>query len=76
MQKEDCVLCEGMILSPFDCKILHILLELSKHVHTPPPTVRDLGGCKTKYSELGAGRSKGFCAAVTPFPRCSGIVVV
>lgn len=32
MQKEDRVLWEGMTFPPLDCKILHILLELSKYM--------------------------------------------
>lgn len=33
MQKEDTVLCEGVSLPPLECKILHILIELSEQTH-------------------------------------------
>lgn len=63
MQKEDCVLCEGMTLPPLERKILHLLLELSQHTHTPP--VRGMGiGRRQEYAFLGSSypRSRAACA--------------
>lgn len=48
MQQEDYVPCEGMTLPHLLCKIMHILLELSKHTHI---AVSDLGRYKSQYSE-------------------------
>lgn len=48
MQQEDYVPCERMTLPHLSCKIMHILLELSKHTRT---AVSDLGRFKSQYSE-------------------------
>lgn len=67
MQKEDCMLCEGMTLPPLDCKILHMLLELSKHTHAHTP-VRDLGmRRRQEQGFMGSSYSHSCSACVLPY---------